>query len=175
MQGWAITLEGAGDEPVTSEHLDSILDALEAYSPAVAGGAVTDPGRFSITLSIEGDLRAGAALGRGVLVAEKAAANAGLGGVRFVRCEVMTFAEQDAELARPVFPAVVGISEIADLLEVSRQRASELQHRAGFPAPVVRLKSGPIWLRANLDAFVEGWSNRGRAGRPARVTEPGST
>jgi hypothetical protein len=65
-------------------------------------------------------------------------------------------------------PDLIGVSEIAALFGVTRQRASEIQTRAGFPAPVARLKSGPIWTRASITRFLDDWQRR--PGRPARLT-----
>jgi predicted DNA-binding transcriptional regulator AlpA len=57
--------------------------------------------------------------------------------------------------------SVVGVSEIAEMLGVSRQRAHTLTGRAGFPAPVVRLKMGAVWTRRD----VERWIARNREGQ----------
>lgn len=48
---------------------------------------------------------------------------------------------------------LVGLSEVADLLRISRQAVGNWrQRRHDFPDPVVELKSGPIWRR---DAVVD--------------------
>jgi len=50
---------------------------------------------------------------------------------------------------------LVGVTEIGQLLGVSRQRADQLTHIAGFPPAVAVLASGRIWHRAE----VEEWAN----------------
>lgn len=40
---------------------------------------------------------------------------------------------------------LAGLSEIADRAGVTRQRISELSREPGFPAPLTRLKMGPVW------------------------------
>ena len=59
----------------------------------------------------------------------------------------------------PVVDYLVGISEIADLLGVSRQRVDAITRtHKDFPEPEAELKSGRIWLRAK----VEEWARRDR-------------
>ena len=48
----------------------------------------------------------------------------------------------------------MGAAEIALSLGVSRQRVSQLQHSAGFPAPVARLKMGAVWRAIDIDAWA---------------------
>lgn len=60
------------------------------------------------------------------------------------------------------FPALVGATEIADMLGVSRQRVQQLAARPDFPTPVAALKMGKVW---RLDD-VEAWASAG--GRPLR-------
>lgn len=84
--------------------------------------------------------------------------------------EVLTTAEQDRRLVEPAFPELVGVSEVAKILGVSRQRASALQSTRGFPAPVAVLSSGPVWRRADLGRFEEEWQRKpGRPPAPPRL------
>lgn len=59
-----------------------------------------------------------------------------------------------------------GVSEVAEVLGISRQRVSKLRERPDFPDPIGELAQGPIW---DLEA-VEGWHGSGlrqsSAGRP---------
>jgi predicted DNA-binding transcriptional regulator AlpA len=50
-------------------------------------------------------------------------------------------------------PELVGIAEIADLFGVRRNTAWRWAQREGFPEPLARLASGPVWSRAD----IEGW------------------
>jgi predicted DNA-binding protein (UPF0251 family) len=86
-----------------------------------------------------------------------------------VAVEVLTTAEQDRQLAEPAFPELAGVSEIAELLGVSRQRASSVQHLEAFPAPVAELRSGPVWRKADLTRFAETWERK--PGRPRKVED----
>ena len=64
-------------------------------------------------------------------------------------------------------PRLVGLAEVAELLNVSKRSASRYTHRPDFPEPVARLAAGPIWDAAE----VEAWAAKQppfRAGRPRR-------
>jgi hypothetical protein len=160
---WIVHAEAAGAAGVVTEDaLDVLMDALEERGGAVS--MAQDGSRYSATFSLlpnEGDAvedvtRVGAR------VIQAAAARAELADLGLVRFEVMTGDEQDAELAEPLIPELVGNSEIADILRVSRQRANQLTKRPNFPAPVARLVAGPIWTRTSIERFLEEW----RAGKP---------
>jgi predicted DNA-binding transcriptional regulator AlpA len=48
----------------------------------------------------------------------------------------------------------MGITEIARLLGVSRQRAHQLAHSEDFPEPVAVLAAGPIWETTQIEAWA---------------------
>ena len=56
-------------------------------------------------------------------------------------------------------PSLLGAHEIADLLNVSRQRVTQLTARPGFPKPVVELHAGLIWRK---DEVIEWARTQGR-------------
>src|SRR2546430_17365174 len=72
---------------------------------------------------------------------------------------------------------LVGLSEVADLLGTSRQAVANWRQKrqGGFPEPIAKLKSGPIWRRtdivdwaaANGKAIIEATSDNGAA-KPGR-------
>lgn len=49
---------------------------------------------------------------------------------------------------------LMGASEIAELLGVSRQRASQLASRRDFPEPVAVLRQGGVWLAEDVEAWA---------------------
>jgi len=59
---------------------------------------------------------------------------------------------------------VVGLAEVAELLGVSKRTASRYTLRPEFPAPAVELAMGPIWHRADVEAWMQ--NERVRPGRP---------
>jgi hypothetical protein len=51
---------------------------------------------------------------------------------------------------------LVGVTEIAAMLGVSRQRADQItRHYADFPSPEVVLSSGRIWSRVSVERWME--------------------
>jgi len=62
----------------------------------------------------------------------------------------------------------IGTAETAELLGVSKQRVSELaKTHADFPKPIKRLKSGPVYDRAEIVQWESNWERR-RTGRPRK-------
>jgi hypothetical protein len=47
-----------------------------------------------------------------------------------------------------------------------RQRFYEVIKLPGFPAPVVELAAGPVWLAESVNHFAESWNRKG--GRPRK-------
>ena len=49
---------------------------------------------------------------------------------------------------------LMGVAEIAALLDVSRQRVHQLTKTDGFPEPTARLVGGWIWTREDVEAWA---------------------
>jgi len=49
---------------------------------------------------------------------------------------------------------LVGITEIAEMLGVSRQRVGQLAATASFPEPAARLAAGPVWEREAVEEWA---------------------
>jgi predicted DNA-binding transcriptional regulator AlpA len=49
---------------------------------------------------------------------------------------------------------LMGLTEIAAMLGVSRQRVHQLAQSEAFPEPVARLAAGMIWERAGVEAWA---------------------
>jgi hypothetical protein len=49
---------------------------------------------------------------------------------------------------------LVGITEIGELLGVTRQRANQLSNTASFPAPAADLAGGRIWEREAVEKWA---------------------
>jgi len=82
------------------------------------------------------------------------------------RMEIVDVDRRDTELAVSNLPELIGTTEVAELLGMSRQRLHELRKAGRFPEPIVELAAGPIWLRSAVVAF-EGPRER-KPGRPAQ-------
>jgi hypothetical protein len=65
---------------------------------------------------------------------------------------------------RRALPELVGVHEAAELLAISRatladrRRPTRYRSKPEFPEPVAELKCGPIWLRADVEAYQRAWA-----------------
>ncbi|MFT3905652.1 MAG: hypothetical protein QM718_05045 [Steroidobacteraceae bacterium] len=85
-----------------------------------------------------------------------------------VGATAMTVEEFDAREERLALRRrLVGLSEVAVVLQISRQRVLTLSKREDFPAPLARLASGPVWRAGDISTFAGGWQRK--AGRPRKV------
>jgi predicted DNA-binding transcriptional regulator AlpA len=137
---------------VTSERLEAFAERLLPHHGVVGGG---DDG-YDAQFSLEGDDLAGVVTAALAVFAEARAA-VGLPAWPYVELEVKTEWALDAELAKPPFPEVVGATEAARMLGVSRQRLYQLAERDDFPPPMVQLAAGPVWLTDSIRAFKRSW------------------
>ena len=48
----------------------------------------------------------------------------------------------------------MGITEIAQALNLSRQRADQLSRQVGFPKPLGEVAAGRIWRRADIEKWL---------------------
>lgn len=163
MTEWSVLIETAAlndSEPeLDADAIDDLIAVLEDYSPAVSYGSH----RWAVELSVAAP-DGGAALNAGVTTVYKAAEKAAVPRWPVVRVAVTSAVLVDTELSQSNIPTLVGVSEVGDLLGVSRQRASELARTADFPLPVASLASGPVWLEPAVLRFAKSWTRR--PGRP---------
>jgi hypothetical protein len=55
----------------------------------------------------------------------------------------------------PPLPDLIGVKEVARLLRVTRQRASEIARAPGrYPKPVTRVEATPLWLLEEVREFA---------------------
>ena len=50
---------------------------------------------------------------------------------------------------------LIGQNEIAELAGVALTTVRKWRHRYEFPAPVSRLAIGPVWLRSDVEDWLE--------------------
>jgi len=71
----------------------------------------------------------------------------------------------------PGIPEILGVAEVAKLLDVSKQRVAELNRsNRTFPPPLAELASGPVWTAWQITSFERSWIRK--PGRPPGSTDP---
>jgi hypothetical protein len=162
---WSVLVEFlvARDDPV-EVWIDDALDILEGYAAAISA----EPGRVAVRLSIDdvGDEIQHAG-GKAIHLVGEMLMKCGLDPIQAVLLEVATADDLDVQLSQPTFPVLLGVAEVAEMLNVTKQRASELAKTGTFPRPVAELAAGPVWTEPIIQQFVETW--RRKPGRPAAV------
>lgn len=163
MTAWSVTVEFAYSGPIpTDDQLDAFAARLSEFGAAVTGApeAPADRrARYGAALSVDAE-DAVEAVREAADAARRAAAAVGLPGASIVAAEAVEEEALAASLAKPAFPSLLGVRELAQLLAVSPQRASALARSAQFPEPVAQLASGPVWTETSVRLFVEEWQRR---------------
>jgi hypothetical protein len=75
--------------------------------------------------------------------------------------------ERNLEFSGVPSEKLAGLAEVAEILAVPKRTAARYVRREGFPAPLERLASGPVWLRRE----VREWGRKQlplRTGRPPK-------
>ena len=143
---------------------DMGVEAVEALE-ALAGGPTFSYGedRYSFRFTITApDFVSAIEEGRDLVL--KASEQAGLPSWSVAHVEATEWTEFERQLIEPTHPDLIGVAELADMLDVSKQRASELARQSTFPQPIAQLASGPVWLEPTVQRFVSEWERR--PGRP---------
>ena len=163
---------GEGADTVDGNLLGDLVEALVdlgAHGPSTsAGGIAGGPGAtFSVPKESTPTAAAAASteIRHAVGIFEKACARIGLRHRGIARVDLMDDRYLDSWLNQEP-ETFLGVSEVAEMLGVSKQRVSELRRtRSDFPEPVAELASGPVWAISSLRRFLDEWPRR--AGRPA--------
>lgn len=164
MSEWsvAITVSSPGDGRDLDGDVARISAELDGLAPTVSVGSEAATVRVALDGNMVRD-----ALARALV--EVRAALDEVGWPHEVRhVEAVEWSEFERRLDNPTYPELVGITEIAQLLGTSRQRASELARSSRFPSPLAELAAGPVWLKPTVTRFAEDWDRR--PGRPRSKT-----
>lgn len=148
MTGWSLHVELPNDGAPESA-LDAIRDDLTDHHATT--GYAPGSGNVSVRLILDAGT-ARQATDAGIRAVQDAARAAGVSPTVLV-VETMTEEEMDRRLAEPAIPALAGLSEVGDILGVSRQRAGVLAERSDFPPVVAALRSGPVFVAEQVAAY----------------------
>jgi len=146
--------------------LERMQQTLQRYAAAGAAG----PTSLDVLLSVDAESPT-TAMTRGLraflsaLVRARAAK-----GAEIVSVEIELPEHLERKLEQQNQITLVGIRELADLLGVTRQRASQIAATRNFPVPLAKLAAGPVWSKASLTWFLEDWASEPRRPGP----KPGS-
>jgi predicted DNA-binding transcriptional regulator AlpA len=152
---WRIWIES---DPVEADdwarRVDVLLDALSGDAAAI-GPVGWGVGR---TLGSVFEVEAPDA-GKAIVIGHRSfaralARTAGDLGIGIRRIEVTRAGFEPLDL--------VGATDVARVLGVSRQRVYQLAEQRGFPQPAARLARGVLWSRGEIEAWRE--ARRSRAG-----------
>jgi len=164
------------------------LDAARRQEITAALGATElryDEERGWLTVTVEVDAATLRQAADAALRAASQAVGSAAAGVMSSRPRQIRVLPADdfaGEIAHPAPVELMGVSEIAELLGVSRQRVNQLIAGEDFPRPVSRLAAGPVFTTASIEAFQKRWTrksgrpwhkaaaNGSAAGRPATTT-----
>lgn len=153
MERWRVWVEtGSIDPEGWSERVDRLLDALprerRVHGPVGWGAGPSLGSVFEVEAET-----ARKAIEIGLDAFERALGAAGRPEAEIRHLEVAPEAYEPARL--------LGATDVAHLLGVSRQRLYQLTERPGFPPPATQLARGALWRREDIEAFA--------AGRPRRA------
>ena len=172
MRDWSVNVEASdsGDHRVDQDAAEALIELLADHH---VGGVVLGSGRYGCRFDVAAETPS-QATAEAEEVFLQAASAAGLPPWPVVRLEAVAVEQLDADLARATFPRLVGVAELAEILGVSRARASELASTApAFPPPAARLASGPVWTEPSVRRFIQAW--RRRPGPAPRAAAGGNT
>jgi predicted DNA-binding transcriptional regulator AlpA len=146
--------------------LAPMLSELGASGPVASAGGLSGGPSATFSLVSPPGLAMADVARAAVEMFETACAKVGLEHRGIARVDALDDRLLDLELTQDP-ESYVGVTEVAKLLGVSRQRVAELRHRTDFPEPIVELAAGPVWTRTSLEHFVASWPRR--PGRPRKT------
>lgn len=164
MKEWSVRFSvNRPDTTFTETDVDTILDALKTHA---ASGSYS-PHELSVRFTLASPLPARAVV-EGLKLFHSALREAGIavGEERIVDVELELAPDLDKQLLESNLPELVGVAEVAQILNVSKQRVSDLARSPDFPRPIEILAAGPIWKKSAILRHVGLWPRK--PGRPRK-------
>lgn len=155
---WTVqfTMDEMPDE-YTREYMQMHLDSLNIDGSV---SAIPDRNQWTVSFGVEAE-SPHEALSEAYIYASKIDLAYSPVGI-----EIVSLAELERRADEPTMPQLVGASEVAEMLDVSRQRVHQLREHADFPVPLVEVAMGPLWDARAIDKFAREWARS--PGRPRR-------
>jgi hypothetical protein len=157
---WDIEIEYAANVPFEV----ALRELAEMDSPYVRGIKLVDNGRVLVRIHVAQ---------KGVNAALRAAFYS-------MRC-LKAFKEASVHAlyvtqvgATHCTPQLAGLAEVATMLNVSKQRASQIAARSDFPRPQIQFAMGPAWTRSSVVQFQQSADATKRSRRSVQVKKPGA-
>ena len=160
---WHVNFEWQTSASLNEDALDEFMSRLADLSPALSRSKSVLGMSIAVTAP-----DAESAIGIGLRHARGALGALDLEAV-LTHIGTDTTEAVVARLREGAIPRLVGVKEVAGLLGVSPQRASELAKSVSFPRPVTKLASGPVWLEASIQHFASDWKRLPGRRAAARV------
>lgn len=162
MATWHVTVGLAASEAFDEDTPFDVAEELADYAAVLSVSRDFMTASVLLTITAQSVLEASSeAVGLVTAAAKAAGMDASATSV-----QVQSDAEFDAELATPVFPEVVGYAEIAQMAQVTRQRARQFAQLPNFPAPVIETAQGPLMAKSAVERWLE--TRNTRSGRPRK-------
>lgn len=156
---WNVYVEYAGE--VDEDALFDALEPLESHSPSASIGE----DRFGVRLFVRAQDPA-TAIQKAEGKVARSLRSKKIDGYPLRKAEALTVDALASESEITNFPRLVGVAEVAKMLDVTKQRVSQLMEGARFPRPAAVLASTPVWLEQSIKAFESSWDRK--PGRPVR-------
>lgn len=157
----ATVMYAASLKGITADQADALMRHLPGYGLATSDGRHV---RLEMTVQAS-TLRKATDEALKAAAAAHADAFDVVGTAAGIR--VITEEESERELTSPAPLDLVGMAEIAEMADVSKQRAAQLAELDAFPAPVAEPRAGKMFLRAGVERFLSTWERR--TGRPRKA------
>jgi predicted DNA-binding transcriptional regulator AlpA len=162
---WIVTFELAVDR-AESVPEDALLDSLASHDPVTT----TVDDRFVITFSVLGNIQT--AIPRAVETLWSALEECGLENATIVKATQISHEQFDTQEVLDLPIQLLCATECARMLEVSKQRISQLIEAGSFPKPDGEVGGRPAWLASTIRTFA---SNRRAKKSSARAHKNAAT
>jgi hypothetical protein len=147
---WHTSVAYRTPAPVDEDAPFNLVETLAEHSAAGTVSRDYQGGEISFFIDADGPVDAA---NRAVELFTKAA-TAAIGAHTVTGVDVETEDVFEDELARPLFPEVVGYAEIAEMGGVSRQRARQWADNPSFPTAVITTAQGPLMSKAAVGKWL---------------------